>query len=84
MNELSEMDELFDRLFPICRSITGDGVRETIEILGKYIPLTMHGVKTGTEVFDWEIPKEWVIREAWIKDEHGNEIINMKTLIYIL
>lgn len=78
MNELSEMDELFDRLFPICRSITGTGVRETIEILGKYIPLTMHGVKTGTEVFDWEIPKEWVIREAWIKDEHGNEIINMK------
>ncbi|MCZ8539218.1 DUF4910 domain-containing protein [Psychrobacillus psychrodurans] len=78
MNELSEMDELFDRLFPICRSITGDGVRETIEILGKYIPLTMYGVQTGTEVFDWEIPKEWVIREAWIKDEHGNEIINMK------
>lgn len=77
MNELKEMDELFDRLFPICRSITGAGVRETIEILQEYIPLTMHGVQTGTEVFDWEIPKEWVIREAWIKDEYGNEIINM-------
>ncbi|MCZ8531798.1 DUF4910 domain-containing protein [Psychrobacillus psychrodurans] len=78
MNELKEMDELFDRLFPICRSITGEGVRETIEILGEYIPLTLYGVKTGTEVFDWEIPKEWVIREAWIKDEQGNEIINIK------
>lgn len=78
MNELKEMDELFDQLFPICRSITGEGVRETIDILQAYIPLTMHGVKTGSEVFDWEIPKEWVIREAWIKDERGNEIINMK------
>lgn len=78
MNELSEMDELFDRLFPICRSITGTGVRETIKILQELIPLTMHGVQTGTEVFDWEIPKEWVIREAWIKDGNGNEIINMK------
>ncbi|WP_449442497.1 DUF4910 domain-containing protein [Ureibacillus acetophenoni] len=74
------MDKLFDRLFPIMRSITGEGVRETIEILKKYIPLKMEGIPTGTQVFDWEVPKEWVIREAWIKDENGNEIININQL----
>lgn len=79
-NELKEMDLLFDRLFPIMRSITGEGVRETIRILQEYIPIKMEGVATGTEVFDWEIPKEWAIREAWIKDEAGNEIINIKNL----
>lgn len=80
MNELKEMDELFDRLFPIMRSITGEGVRETIHILQEYIPLEMEGIPTGTEVFDWEIPKEWVIHEAWIKDEHGETIIDIKDL----
>lgn len=80
MNELKEMDELFDQLFPIMRSITGEGVRETVRILQEYIPLEMEGIPTGTEVFDWEIPKEWVIREAWIKDEHGETIIDIKDL----
>ncbi|QCR34406.1 hypothetical protein C1N55_04770 [Lysinibacillus sp. SGAir0095] len=80
MNELKAMDSLFDRLFPIMRSITGEGVRESIRILQEYIPIEMEGVETGTQVFDWEIPKEWVIREAWIKDENGNEIINIKDL----
>lgn len=80
MNEIKQMDDLFDRLFPIMRSITGEGVRETIRILQEYIPIEMEGIKTGTEVFDWEIPKEWVIREAWIKDEHGNTIIDIKDL----
>ncbi|WNF33648.1 DUF4910 domain-containing protein [Aeribacillus composti] len=77
-NEFELMDQLFDELLPITRSITGEGVRKTINILKKFIPLEMFSVKTGTKVFDWEIPKEWVIREAWIKDEDGNEIINMK------
>lgn len=80
MNELKEMNQLFDELFPIMRSITGEGVRETIRILQKYIPIEMEGIPTGTQVFDWEIPKEWVIREAWIKDENGNTIIDMKDL----
>lgn len=80
MNELHQMNELFDELFPIMRSITGEGVRETIRILQNYMPLEMEGIPTGTEVFDWEIPKEWVIREAWIKDEQGNEIININNL----
>lgn len=79
-NELKEMNELFDKLFPIMRSITGEGARETIRILQQYIPLEMEGISTGTEVFDWEIPKEWVIREAWIKDEQGDKVIDIKDL----
>lgn len=76
-NELVSMETLFDRLFPILRSITGEGVRETLNILKEYIPLKIESVKSGTEVFDWTVPKEWAIREAWIRDEDGNEIINI-------
>jgi len=75
--ELDSMDNLFDRLFPIFRSITGKGVRQTLSILNEYIPLSIESVASGTEVFDWTVPKEWVIHEAWIKDEFGNEIINI-------
>lgn len=80
MSELKQIDELFERLFPIMRSITGEGLRETIRILQEYIPLEMEGIPTGTSVFDWEIPKEWIIREAWIKDEQGNKIIDIADL----
>ncbi|WP_107840315.1 DUF4910 domain-containing protein [Metasolibacillus meyeri] len=78
--ELQQIDALFDRLFPIMRSITGEGVRETIRILQEYIPLEMEGILTGTEVFDWDIPKEWIIREAWIKDAQGNVVVDIKDL----
>lgn len=77
MNELQQMDQLFDRLFPLFRSITGEGVRQTLQILQEYIPLDIEGVPSGTEVFDWTIPKEWVIREAWIRDAEGRDIINI-------
>jgi aminopeptidase-like protein len=76
-NEIEEMDKLFDRLFPILRSITGEGLRESFDILKEYIPLEIYGVKTDTQVFDWTIPKEWVIREAWIKDSEGNKVIDI-------
>jgi aminopeptidase-like protein len=76
--EQAQIEELFDRLFPICRSISGPGVRETLRILQDYIPLTVEGVPTGEQVHDWVIPKEWRIREAWIKDEFGNEIVNFR------
>ncbi|NOU66728.1 DUF4910 domain-containing protein [Paenibacillus sp. LMG 31461] len=72
------MDQLFDRLFPICRSITGPGVRETLAILQEYIPLQVEAVSTGTVVYDWQIPKEWRIRDAWIKDSEGNKIVDFK------
>ena len=70
------MYDLVGRLYPICRSITGDGVRETLRILGEHIPIEVHEVPSGTKVLDWEIPKEWNIRAAWIKDAAGQKVID--------
>ena len=69
---------LCERLYPICRSITGNGVRQTLSILQEYVDLELHEVPTGTAVFDWTVPKEWNIREAWIKDSKGNKVIDFK------
>jgi len=74
--EYAEMDALFDRLFPICRSITGPGLRETLSILGEYLPLDLFGVPSGTQVFDWTIPLEWRIREAWLAGPDGRKIVD--------
>lgn len=74
-NELQQMNLLFNRLYPLLRSITGKGVRETFRYLQPYIPLKVESVPTGLKVFDWEIPKEWVIREAWIKNSAGDKIV---------
>ncbi len=71
-----EMHRLVEELYPICRSITGDGVRESLGILQRYIPLVVHEVPTGTEVFDWTVPNEWNIRTAWIKDPEGNTVVD--------
>lgn len=67
---------LASRLFPICRSITGKGVRDTIAILKDFIDIERHDVPTGTQVFDWVIPKEWNIRDAYVKDPAGRKIID--------
>jgi aminopeptidase-like protein len=71
-----EMHALVKRLYPICRSITGDGVRRTLEIVGESIPVQTHEVPTGTQVFDWEIPREWNIRDAYIKDASGTKVVD--------
>jgi aminopeptidase-like protein len=71
------MHELAARLFPICRSITGDGLRETLRIIQEHIPLTIHEVPSGTRVFDWTIPPEWNIRDAYILDEAGERIVDL-------
>lgn len=72
-----EMYALCDRLFPICRSITGNGVRETLRVLQSICPaMTLHEVPTGTQVFDWTVPKEWNIRDAWIKNSKGEKILD--------
>lgn len=73
--------EIFDlaaELFLICRSITGDGVRKTLQILGHHIPLVIREVPTGTQVFDWTIPREWNIRDAYIKNERGERVVDFK------
>src|SRR5213593_3660648 len=72
------MYELIRRLFPLCRSITGDGVRETLRIIGEQIPLDVHEVASGTKVFDWIVPREWNIRDAYIKDAQGNRVVDFR------
>lgn len=68
--------EFAAKIFPICRSITGNGVRETLREIGEYMPLEMHEVATGTPVFDWVVPREWNIRDAYIKDARGEKIVD--------
>jgi aminopeptidase-like protein len=74
------MIEFIKELFPICRSITGNGVRETLSLIGSHIPLQIHEVPTGTPVLDWEIPREWNIRDAYILDPSGKKIVDFKKL----
>lgn len=73
-----EMYQLMKRLFPICRSITGNGIRETLKIIQEYIPISIHEVPTGTKVLDWEVPKEWNIKDAYIMNEAGERIIDFQ------
>ncbi len=65
-------------LFPICRSITGDGVRQTLARLGERIPLIVHEVSSGTPAFDWTIPLEWNIRDAYIKNSRGERVVDFR------
>lgn len=71
--------ELAARLYPICRSITGDGVRQTLAILSETIPVAVSEVPSGTQVFDWTIPHEWNLKEAYIADASGRRIIDAAT-----
>ncbi|MEY4583858.1 MAG: hypothetical protein RJB10_355, partial [Pseudomonadota bacterium] len=63
-----QMYQLVETLYPICRSITGPGVRETMAHIQKLLPITVNEVPSGTPVFDWEVPKEWAIRDAYVKN----------------
>lgn len=71
-----EMYALVERLYPLCRSITGDGVRATLEIVGESVPLRVHEVPTGTRVLDWTVPQEWNIRDAYIADSAGDRVVD--------
>ena len=73
-----ELHALVERLYPLCRSITGDGVRSTLDILGERIDLAVHEVPTGTQVFDWTVPREWNIRDAYIADAAGNRVVDFR------
>jgi aminopeptidase-like protein len=74
----TELQALVDRLFPLCRSITGDGVRATLDIVDEHIPLTVHEVPTGTTVFDWTVPREWNIRDAYVADASGARVVDFR------
>ena len=74
----NEMYEQIKQLFPICRSITGNGVRQTLKIIKEIIPIEINEVPSGTKVFDWTVPKEWNINDAYIKNSKGERIIDFK------
>ena len=74
------MYQLIADLYPICRSITGEGVRQTLAKIGERIPLEIHEVPSGTQVFDWTVPREWNIRDAWIKDPRGEKVVDFRRL----
>ncbi|MFI6921717.1 DUF4910 domain-containing protein [Nonomuraea spiralis] len=71
-----EMHDLVRRLYPLCRSITGDGLRRTLDVIDGSIPLKVSEVPTGTKVLDWTIPREWNIRDAYVKDAAGNRVVD--------
>ena len=73
-----EMFELVERLYPICRSLTGDGVRETLAILSEQVPLEVREVPTGAKVLDWSVPREWNIRDAWIDSPTGERVVDFR------
>jgi aminopeptidase-like protein len=70
------MHRLMAELYPICRSITGDGNRQTLDVLRRFIPLEIHEVPSGTQVFDWTVPREWNIRDAYVKNTKGERVID--------
>ncbi len=71
-----EMHALAREAYPICRSITGDGVRQTLDLLRRHVDLEVREVASGTEVFDWTVPAEWNIRAAWVKNPRGERVID--------
>ena len=77
-NNQNKMYKWANDLFPICRSITGKGVRQTFDILKKYQPkLKTIEIPTGTECFDWKIPREWNIEDAYLIDPDGKKNIKI-------
>jgi aminopeptidase-like protein len=72
-----ELHELMRELFPIRRSLTGDGVRQTLSVLAREVPLEVIETPTGTPIFDWTVPREWNVREAWIEAPDGERVLDL-------
>jgi aminopeptidase-like protein len=73
-----EMHALISSLYPLCRSITGDGIRETLRRVGELTPLVVSEVPSGTQVFDWTIPREWNVRDAYVENARGERVIDFR------
>ena len=73
-----QMYELINDLYPICRSITGEGLRQTLSVLKELIPLEVQSVSSGTKAFDWTIPKEWNIKDAYVENSKGDRVIDFQ------
>lgn len=71
-----ELHELVSRLYPICRSITGAGVRHTLAILSEHVDIAVREVPSGTQVFDWTVPQEWTVRDAYIRSASGRRVVD--------
>lgn len=71
-----QLENYFDRLWPLNRSLTGNGNRQTLEILSELVDVNIEEVPSGTQCFDWSVPPEWNVKEAWIKDANGNTVID--------
>lgn len=83
-NIVREIDNLFEQLFPICRSITGNGVRKSLSILKEITDFQINEIPSGTICYDWKVPNEWNINDAYVKDSSGNKIIDFQKTIYML
>jgi aminopeptidase-like protein len=79
MVDIMLIERYFDRLWPLNRSLTGDGNRESLKILSEVLPLAVHEVPSGSTCFDWTIPPEWNVKEAWIKDPAGRKIVDFSS-----
>jgi len=73
-----EIYSFIEKLFPICRSITGNGTRKTLELIKQHIPIEINDIPSNTKVFDWNVPKEWNIIDAYVKNSKGEKIIDFK------
>jgi aminopeptidase-like protein len=78
MSSGEQLHSFAARLYPICRSITGNGVRQTLQLIRARIPLQVHEVPSGTRVFDWQVPDEWNIEEASVTDPEGRPVIDFQ------
>ena len=76
--ELAALEATFDRLWPLLRSLTGDGVRATHDVLAEWLPLERAEVPSGTRAFDWTVPPEWVVREAYIEGPDGERVADVR------